>query len=233
MKIVFMSRPAGMSGPSSGVFVSRPSCLMVRDVSDVPQSILTVAVREAVSELARAVIDGDMTLGMMTAMQYIIGQLNAPISQFIGFVQEAQDAKISLERLGEIQERGDEEDTEKDYIREIPRGADIEFRDVTFQYNGPHSEKVLDGVSVTIPHDRVTAIVGASGSGKTTMVKMMLGFYDSEAERYICHLHLIDAGLVKVVTYETSDGREKVRTYTPTDSEMFDRLYEYLDDMAA
>ena len=69
---------------------------MVRDVSDVPQSILTVAVREAVSELARAVIDGDMTLGMMTAMQYIIGQLNAPISQFIGFVQEAQDAKISL-----------------------------------------------------------------------------------------------------------------------------------------
>ena len=127
---------------------------------------------------ARAVIDGDMTLGMMTAMQYIIGQLNAPISQFIGFVQEAQDAKISLERLGEIQERGDEEDTEKDYIREIPRGADIEFRDVTFQYNGPHSEKVLDGVSVTIPHDRVTAIVGASGSGKTTMVKMMLGFYE-------------------------------------------------------
>lgn len=127
---------------------------------------------------AKAVIDGDMTLGMMTAMQYIIGQLNAPISQFIGFVQEAQDAKISLERLGEIQDRSDEEDAEGDYIREIPRDADIEFRDVTFQYNGPHSEKVLDGVSITIPHDKVTAIVGASGSGKTTMVKMMLGFYE-------------------------------------------------------
>ena len=119
-----------------------------------------------------------MTLGMMTAMQYIIGQLNAPISQFIGFVQEAQDAKISLERLGEIHERRDEEDAEGDYIREIPIGADIEFRNVDFQYNGPHSEKVLNGVSVTIPHDRVTAIVGASGSGKTTMVKMMLGFYE-------------------------------------------------------
>ena len=127
---------------------------------------------------AKAVIDGDMTLGMMTAMQYIIGQLNAPISQFIGFVQEAQDAKISLERLGEIHERRDEEDAEGDYIREIPIGADIEFRNVDFQYNGPHSEKVLDGVSVTIPHDKVTAIVGASGSGKTTMVKMMLGFYE-------------------------------------------------------
>lgn len=127
---------------------------------------------------ASAVINGDMTLGMMTAMQYIIGQLNAPISQFIKFVQEAQDAKISLERLGEIQERGDEEDSEKDYIREIPDGADIEFRDVVFQYNGPHSEKVLDGINIKIPHNKVTAIVGASGSGKTTMLKMMLGFYE-------------------------------------------------------
>ena len=60
-----------------------------------------------------------------------------------------------------------------------------------------------------------------------------LDFYDSEAERYICHFHLIDEGLVKVVIYETAEGGEKVRTYTPTDSEMFDRLYEYLDDMAA
>ena len=127
---------------------------------------------------ASAVINGDMTLGMMTAMQYIIGQLNAPISQFIKFVQEAQDAKISLERLGEIQERGDEEDSEKDYIREIPDGADIEFRDVVFQYNGPHSEKVLDGINIKIQHNKVTAIVGASGSGKTTMLKMMLGFYE-------------------------------------------------------
>lgn len=127
---------------------------------------------------ASSVINGDMTLGMMTAMQYIIGQLNAPISQFIGFVQEAQDAKISLERLGEIQKRCDEENPTKEYIQEIPNNADIEFRNVDFQYDGPHSEKVLDGVSVTIPHNKVTAIVGASGSGKTTMVKMMLGFYE-------------------------------------------------------
>lgn len=127
---------------------------------------------------ASAVINGDMTLGMMTAMQYIIGQLNAPISQFIKFVQEAQDAKISLERLGEIQERKDEEDPERDYIREIPEDADIEFKDVVFQYNGPHSEKVLDGINIKVPHNKVTAIVGASGSGKTTMLKMMLGFYE-------------------------------------------------------
>lgn len=127
---------------------------------------------------ASAVIDGDMTLGMMTAMQYILGQLNAPISQFIRFVQDAQDAKISLERLNEIQERDDEEKPEGEYIREIPDNADIEFRNVDFQYNGPHSDKVLNNVNITIPHNKVTAIVGASGSGKTTMLKMMLGFYE-------------------------------------------------------
>ena len=126
---------------------------------------------------ASAVIKGDMTLGMMTALQYIIGQLNAPILQFISFVQETQDASISLERLGEIHDRKDEEPDNEQRIREIPEGADIVFRDVTFQYDGPHSTKVLDGVSLTIPSDKVTAIVGASGSGKTTMLKMMLGFY--------------------------------------------------------
>jgi ATP-binding cassette subfamily B protein len=127
---------------------------------------------------ASAVIKGDMTLGMMVAMQYIIGQLNAPISQFIGFVQATQDAKISLERLNEIQEKDDEEPEEQNRIREIPDNADIEFRNVTFQYEGPHSAKVLNEINLKIPHNKVTAIVGASGSGKTTMLKMMLGFYE-------------------------------------------------------
>lgn len=132
---------------------------------------------------ASAVIEGEMTLGMMMALQYIIGQLNAPLSQFISFVQATQDAKISLERLSEIQEKDDEEPADEERIREIPRHADIEFRGVTFRYDGPHSAKALDDVSVTIPADRVTAIVGASGSGKTTMLKMMLGFYaPSEGE---------------------------------------------------
>lgn len=130
---------------------------------------------------ASAVIEGEMTLGMMMALQYIIGQLNAPLSQFIQFVQATQDAKISLERLSEIQEKDDEEPAGEERLREIPRHADIEFRSVTFQYDGPHSAKALDDVSVTIPADRVTAIVGASGSGKTTMLKMMLGFYAPSA----------------------------------------------------
>ena len=126
---------------------------------------------------ASAVIEGNMTLGMMVALQYIIGQLNAPLSQFIQFVQATQDAKISLERLSEIQEKDDEEPADEERIREIPEKADIAFRHVIFQYDGPHSDKVLNDVSLTIPADKVTAIVGASGSGKTTMLKMMLGFY--------------------------------------------------------
>jgi len=126
---------------------------------------------------ANAVINGDMTLGMMTAMQYIIGQLNAPLSQFISFIQEAQDAQISLERLGEIQNKKDEEEVDGNYIQEIPDAAGIEFKNVTFQYDGPNSDKVLNNVSVKIPYNKMTAIVGASGSGKTTMLKMILGFY--------------------------------------------------------
>jgi ATP-binding cassette subfamily B protein len=95
-----------------------------------------------------------MTLGMMMAIQYIIGQLNAPIQQFIGFTQAAQDARISLERLGEIHNKEDEEKPEDDKIREIPADKDIEIKNLIFQYEGPHSEKVLNNVSLTFRQKR-------------------------------------------------------------------------------
>jgi ATP-binding cassette subfamily B protein len=126
---------------------------------------------------AKAVITGDMTLGMMMAVQYIIGQLNAPIQQFIGFTQAAQDAKISLERLGEIHDRDNEENPEENKIKEIPTNRTIEIKDLTFHYEGPHSPKVLKKINLEIPANKVTAIVGTSGSGKTTLVKLLLGFY--------------------------------------------------------
>ena len=126
---------------------------------------------------ANSVISGNMTLGMMVAMQYIIGQLNAPLSQFISFVQDSQDAKISLERMSEIKEKEDEEPEGSDLIREIPENSDIVFHNVSFQYNGPHSDKVLNNINLVIPQNKVTAIVGSSGSGKTTLLKLMLGFY--------------------------------------------------------
>ncbi len=126
---------------------------------------------------ASAVVNDSMTLGMMMAMQYIIGQLNAPIAQFIGFIQATQDAKLSLERLNEIHGRDDEEQVDNPKIRTIPTNRDIRFEDVVFQYEGPHSEKVLDHINLTIPPQKITAIVGASGSGKTTLLKLILGFY--------------------------------------------------------
>ena len=126
---------------------------------------------------ARAVINGEMTLGMMMAMQYVLGQLNAPLSQFIGFVQEAQDAKLSLERLGEIYNKEDEEPGQINKISCIPPNTDIHLQDVTFQYEGPGSTKVLNKINLTIEAGKITAIVGISGSGKTTLLKLLLGFY--------------------------------------------------------
>jgi ATP-binding cassette, subfamily B, bacterial len=126
---------------------------------------------------ATAVINGTMTLGMMLAVQYIIGQLNSPIEQLINFINSTQDAGISLERLGEIHERKDEEDPESYGYPEIPPGSGISVTNLSFRYEGPDSEMVLNDVSVSIPPGKQTALVGTSGSGKTTLVKLLLGFY--------------------------------------------------------
>ena len=127
---------------------------------------------------ASAVIKGDMTLGMMLAVQYILGQLNNPVSQLIGFVQSLQDAKISLERLGEIHEKDDEEQPDEPKITMLPEKLDIVIESLMFQYEGPHSPKVLEDINLNVFEKKVTAIVGASGSGKTTLIKLMLGFYE-------------------------------------------------------
>jgi len=127
---------------------------------------------------AYSVIQGQMTLGMMLAVQYIIGQLNAPINQFIGFMQSLQDAKISLERLGEIHNQEDEENLEDDKVAILPVDKSIRLKNIKFQYDKPHGAMVLDEVSLSIPGNKITAIVGTSGSGKTTLVKLLLGFYE-------------------------------------------------------
>ena len=123
------------------------------------------------------VIKGELTLGMMLAIQYIIGQLNSPVSQIIGFVQSWQDAKISMERLGEIHNKEDEEDPNEQKINTLPEDKSLKIENIEFQYTPPHSEIVLKDVSLIIPENKITAIVGTSGSGKTTLVKLLLGFY--------------------------------------------------------
>ncbi len=126
---------------------------------------------------AKAVIDGQMTLGMMMSLTYIIGQLSSPVSSFIGFAQQFQDAKISLERLNEIHGRKDEEQDISSKLTVLPEKGDIRIENVSFSYDGANRDYVLDDVSLHIPQHKMTAIVGASGSGKTTLIKLMLGFY--------------------------------------------------------
>jgi len=126
---------------------------------------------------ATAVVHGNMTLGMMLAVQYIIGQMNSPLDQMIEFVQVSQDAKISLERLAEIHSNKDEDQDQEGKLTTLPDSADIRISDLVFQYEGPHSPKVINTINLVIPQGKVTAIVGTSGSGKTTLVKLLLGFY--------------------------------------------------------
>ncbi len=125
---------------------------------------------------ATAVINGEMTLGEMLAVQYIIGQLNSPVSQFMQFIYSLQDVRISLERINEIHE-GRNEETQENQATEFASEKSIAMDNIDFKYD-PHAlKKTLGGISFDIPEGKVTAIVGASGSGKTTLIKLMLGYY--------------------------------------------------------
>jgi len=129
---------------------------------------------------AKAVIDGNMTLGGMMAVQYIVGMVSSPVEILLQFMQSYQDAKISLERLNEIYETEDEEDTRKNYLTDLPRNKDIEVKDLTFRYFGAGNEPIFNKLNLKFPEGKTTAIVGASGSGKTTILKLLLRFYDYE-----------------------------------------------------
>lgn len=150
---------------------------------------------------AKAVVDGQMTLGMMMAVQYIIGQLNSPLDNLVQVIHSWQDAKISLERLGEIHEMKNEEEHSDEKISEIPGEKTINIDKVCFQYEGPHSEMVLNEVNLDVEQGKTTAIVGASGSGKTTLIKLMLGFYPTTKGR-------ISLGGVTLANYSSSMWRQ-------------------------
>jgi len=124
---------------------------------------------------ALAVLEGSMTLGMLLAVQYIVGQLNVPLRQLINFIRKAQDAKISLERMGEIHQQ-EEEEREQSGLAMLPEAGDVQVENLYFRYN-ELGDFVLQDIHLTIPRGKVTAIVGTSGSGKTTLVKLLLGFY--------------------------------------------------------
>lgn len=129
---------------------------------------------------ATAVINGDITLGAMLAIQYIVGQLSSPVDQLMSFINTLQDVKISLERINEIHE-SKEEDTKNNQLNKFNSEKSIRIENIDFKYDIYTPTNTLDGVSFYIPEGKVTAIVGASGSGKTTLIKLMLGYYSVTA----------------------------------------------------
>ncbi|MFH1295782.1 MAG: peptidase domain-containing ABC transporter [Bacteroidota bacterium] len=126
---------------------------------------------------ASLVLKGELTLGMMLAIQYILGQVNNPVEQMVNFIREAQDATISMSRLDEVSSLKEEEGPDDHLVKSIPPDHGIRICQLSFQYEGPHSPFVLKDLNLVIPDQKITAIVGPSGSGKTTLIKLMLGFY--------------------------------------------------------
>jgi len=127
---------------------------------------------------AIAVVKGQLTIGAMLAIQYIIGQLSGPIEQFITFIRSGQDALISLERLNEIHTMEDEEPEGVPKINYLPEDGTIQMQNVSFKYPGAGNEFVLENIRLEIPRGKTTAIVGVSGSGKTTLLKLLMKFYE-------------------------------------------------------
>lgn len=127
---------------------------------------------------ATAVIEGEITLGTMLAIQYIVGQLNSPLDQLMSFIYSLQDVKISLERINEIHGNMNEECISNN-MSSFGDSEDlsINLKRIDFKYNPHNDDYTLHNISFDIPKGKVTAIVGASGSGKTTLIKLMLGYY--------------------------------------------------------
>jgi len=152
---------------------------------------------------ATSVIKGEITLGMMLSIQYIIGQMNSPIEQAINFINSYQDARLSIERLAEVHLRKNEEQEDTSFGVDDIKSRNINISNLTFQYEGPYSPKVLENVNLAIDNNKVTALVGVSGSGKTTIMKLLLGFYKpTEGE--------ISVGEISLNNIKTSEWRSVV-----------------------
>ena len=139
-------------------------------INEVKNMVITVVA-------ATSVINGEMSLGMMLAVQYIIGQLNSPVNQLMGFFYTLQDVKISLERINEIHDTDNENHRDGQLYSISNKSDGIRIKNAMFKYD-PHAIKnTIEDITIHIPEGKVTAIVGASGSGKTTLVRLMLGYY--------------------------------------------------------
>ena len=123
---------------------------------------------------ASLVINGSITLGMMLAIQYIIGQLSVPVIQIANYIYNIQDVKISLERINEIKNQKDENADRHNSLNITDNS--IKIKNLSFRYEGS-SVDVLKNINLTVDNNETVAIVGSSGSGKTTLLKLILQYY--------------------------------------------------------
>ena len=103
--------------------------------------------------------------------------MNSPVNDLIAFARDMQDARLSMNRLGEVRDKPDEEEPTRQLIREIPVGKDLRIENLSFKYDPLSEFPTLDNINLEIKAGKQTAVVGMSGSGKTTLVKLLLGFY--------------------------------------------------------
>lgn len=150
------------------------------------------------------VVRGTMTLGELLSVSFIVGQMNSPVNQLISFLRSYQDAKLSLDRLNEVQRQPVEDDQEHVNLNNIACGHGIDFRNTGFQYEGPNSVYVLRNINLLIPEGKITAIVGASGSGKSTLMKLLLKFYKA-SEGLITYDH-IDINTISASSIRQNSG---------------------------
>ncbi len=151
---------------------------------------------------AKLVVDGQITLGMMLAVSYIAGQLNGPIMELLGFIQNWQDAKLSLQRLGDIHAKEEEQPKNIEYIYDIKGETSLFLSSVSFSYS--KADPVLNELTLTIPANKVTAIVGSSGSGKTTLMKLLLKFYEPSSGNVL--LNSTDLGRISTKSWRDKCG---------------------------
>lgn len=161
----------------ASIFKVNVKSLMVGQVQSAGGVLINGVKNIAITYIAaKGVIDGELTLGMMLSVQYMIGQMNVPIESLIMFLTTTQDAKLSYERLREVQQIESEHDGKSD--SDVPANADIVIKDMSFQYERYNSLSIIQNLNLVIERNKTTAIVGTSGSGKTTLLKLLLGFYE-------------------------------------------------------
>lgn len=163
----------------AGLYKSKKKLLVANQVQSSGSLLVNQVKNIVISFLAaKSVIDGEITLGMMVSIQFIISQANAPVNQFVSFIRSFQMAEISFRRLNDVYSKKNDVNIDENYITMMPPSREIILHDVSFSYSRKEENAVLKNINITIPEGKITAIVGESGSGKTTILKMLLKFYN-------------------------------------------------------